>query len=365
MTFRLYRDAFINAAKCAGADVEAYILENHLGPRGELLASDVATLGKKSASKIVVVSSGVHGVELPLGSILQCRWMKDVKELCVADKNVRFVFVHALNPFGAAYGLRNDQENIDINRNFVDFDNKPNTSEPYQFLANAFSPPRLDSFSLMNAWRKMLVFGLITHGRAAFKQALTGGQYDFPDGLYYGGNHPSWSNQTWQSIVKNHIATPSLQNLWHIDIHTGDGARGKMQIHINTHDGSPLHEHVKLFANDKNISLTQQDFAKLSGDILDFWPCLELPSHCMVTPLALEVGTSDALIEGMDIIHTMITRNALRVRLGDQSLAADKIIKRMHQKFAPIGDSEWREESILQGQNFWKRLLTQVSPKIG
>jgi octopine/nopaline transport system ATP-binding protein len=363
VTYETFQRAFIEAAKRSNAAISTYTLEGFVGPKNEELTTDVATLGLPEAENVVVVTSGVHGVELPLGSILQCRWFGAAQEVCSTDENVRFVFVHALNPFGAAHGLRNDQENIDVNRNFVDFDNKPKTSESYRILANAFSPKRLNPFALANAWRKLLTFGLLTHSISEFKQALAGGQYDFPDGLYYGGNHASWSRETWQSILKNHVIAPNLQNVWHVDLHTGDGPRGKMQILVSTDAGSPLHERAKLLGDTESVSLTQPAFAKLSGDVVDYWPRLNLPENCIVTPIAIEVGTSEFCIEGLDVLHVMITRNALKARYNDRHHASAKIIQRMREKFAPVDDVKWRERAAIQGQNFWNKLAAQVSPR--
>jgi len=363
MTYDICRGSFIDAANHRNVALSTYALQGFAGPLNEKLATDVAVLGLTEAENVVVVSSGVHGVELPLGSMLQCRWLGAAQEICSTDKNVRFVFVHALNPFGAAHGLRNDQENIDVNRNFVDFDNKPETSKSYRLLANAFSPTRLNPFALADAWRKLLTFGLVTHSISEFKQALAGGQYDFPDGLYYGGNHASWSRRTWQSIVKNHVIAPNLQNVWHVDLHTGDGPRGKMQILVSTNAGSPLHERAKLLGDSESVSLTQPSFAKLSGDIVDYWTRLNLPENCIVTPIAIEVGTSEFCIEGLDVLHAMITRNALKVRYNDRHHASAKIIQRTREKFAPIDDNRWREGAIIQGKNFWNRLTAQVSPR--
>jgi hypothetical protein len=363
MAYRFDRISFLDTAKKLGAFTKSYELHGYVGPEGETLATDVATLGSDDATNIVVITSGVHGVELPLGSMLQDRWLGAAREICLTDKRVRFIFVHALNPFGAAYGLRNDQENIDVNRNFVDFNNRPETSESYRTLADAFSPALLNPFALANAWRKLLVFGLLTHSITELKQALAGGQYDFPDGLYYGGTQASWSRKTWQSIVQKHVMTPYLQNIWHVDLHTGHGPRGKMQILVSADEGSPLCERVKALGEPENICLTQATYARLNGDIVDFWPQLGLPDNCQVTPIAVEVGTSEALIEGLDVLQAMITRNALSVRYGDKHRASSNIIQRMRDKFGPVDDNKWREGAVVQGQTFWNRLSTQISPR--
>ena len=76
---------------------------------------DVAVLGSDAAPAIVV-SSGLHGVEGFLGSAIQLAMLEELK----ADtaKNIRWVFIHAINPFGFAQIRRFNEDNVDLNRNF-------------------------------------------------------------------------------------------------------------------------------------------------------------------------------------------------------------------------------------------------------
>jgi len=357
------RPDFLCCAATQKAVTSSYVLKDGTGPCGETLATDVATIGSPNASKVVVITSGVHGVELPLGSKLQRIWIRTARECSLKNKDLRFVFVHALNPYGAAYGLRTDQNNVDVNRNFVDFDNLPTTSQNYHDLADAFSPPKLGRFATANAWRKMLSFAFVTHSISAFKQALAGGQYDYPNGLYYGGTEPSWSRKTLENIVQNHIVSPNLKKLWHIDLHTGDGPRGKMQILINAAKDSALAKRVNAFAPPEIICPTAQTLAQLSGDITDFWPKLGLPKGCEVTPMTIEVGTSNApsVIEGIDVLAAMIKRNTLRVRHKDHHPRARKIIKKMKETFAPMDDNAWLNATSLQGHAFLSRFTKHAS----
>ena len=58
----------------------------------------------------------------------------------------------------------------------------------------------------------------------AFQTAVTGGQYAFPDGLFYGGARPTWSNRTMRAVLRRHAAR--RKRFGWIDIHTGLGPRG-------------------------------------------------------------------------------------------------------------------------------------------
>lgn len=56
------RKRFRDAALALGCSLEAYPIEQ-IGPDGADLTIDVAFLGNPNSQKIVVVSSGLHGVE--------------------------------------------------------------------------------------------------------------------------------------------------------------------------------------------------------------------------------------------------------------------------------------------------------------
>lgn len=52
--------------------------------------------------------------------------------------------------------------------------------------------------------------------------AISGGQYEIADGLFYGGSAPTWSNLTVRRVLREH-ASQAAQVAW-IDLHTGLGA---------------------------------------------------------------------------------------------------------------------------------------------
>ena len=57
---------------------------------------------------------------------------------------LRQVFVHALNPYGFAWDRRVTEDNVDLNRNFVDRTAPPPDNAHYALLAEAIAPASLD-----------------------------------------------------------------------------------------------------------------------------------------------------------------------------------------------------------------------------
>jgi Protein of unknown function (DUF2817) len=190
------------------------------GPSGEELTIDVAVSGNANAEHVLVVSSGLHGVEGPFGSTVQfgvmAKWLGDEKP----PANVRYVFLHALNPHGYAWGRRVDAENVDPNRNFLlpgeAYTGSPDGYKFFDALLNPKSPPGRFDFFVPRAW-----LAVLRHGLPALKQALVAGQYDYPQGIFFGGNGPTATHRALRDHLRGWIGPAT--DVVHLDFHTGLG----------------------------------------------------------------------------------------------------------------------------------------------
>ena len=99
------------------------------GPDGET-ATDIARFGNPDAEYVLVLSSGTHGVEGYCGSFIQCQLLDDglVERL---PENLSLVMIHGVNPHGFAWRRRVNEDNIDLNRNFVEH-GSTKTNEGYE-----------------------------------------------------------------------------------------------------------------------------------------------------------------------------------------------------------------------------------------
>ncbi len=224
-----YSDArrrFREAAARVGAAITSYPLPIGGGGGGEdELAIDVATLGPESAPTIVT-SSGVHGVEGFMGSAAQCAFLKRL-DLPDSRLDVRHVLIHAVNPFGFARLRRFNEDNVDLNRNFLFGDQTyRGVSEGYarlnRFLNPESPPSRIEFFRVKAAWN------LWRYGRQTLKQSIAGGQYEFPRGVFYGGKTPCASTRIVQENCAAWLGTS--EPVVHIDFHTGLGRFGTYKL---------------------------------------------------------------------------------------------------------------------------------------
>lgn len=220
-SYREARQKFLQAAAAAGLAVEG---KPHPQPglEGEPLALDVARAGPPDAAQVLVLSSGCHGVEGYCGSGIQVALLGDraFRERAAAA-GVALLFVHALNPHGFSWKRRTTHENVDLNRNFHDF-SRPlpqNTAyrELHPLLVPEQWPPPPGNLQAIQAY-------VAQHGEKGYQAALSGGQYEFADGLFYGGRAPTWSNLAVREVLRAH-GRRAARLAW-IDIHTGLGPSG-------------------------------------------------------------------------------------------------------------------------------------------
>lgn len=215
------RRKFIDAAGAAGLLVEA---KRHpeKGRDGEELAMDVAREGEPDAPRVLVLSSACHGVEGFCGSGVQVSALHDAQWREHARRNgVAVVYIHALNPFGFSHIRRTTQENVDLNRNFHDF-SKPlprnaRYGELHDLLFPDGWPPSKENDDALAAWVEK-------NGQMAYQAAISSGQHEFPRGMYFGGEGPTWSNRTLREVLRAHGCRAG-RIAW-IDFHTGLGPSG-------------------------------------------------------------------------------------------------------------------------------------------
>jgi len=208
-----------------------WLLEDHaidaLGPDGERLTIDAAISSTRPAPLTVVVSSGLHGVEAPFGAAVQLELFRAQPMLASRYSDVLFVFLHALNPFGFAWSRRVNEDNIDLNRNFLlDGEEYSGSPEAYRKLDALLNPTRAPT--AVDGFYVRAGLAVLRDGMPALKQAVAGGQYEYPRGLFYGGSGPSAT----QRILREHL--PRLigesRKVVHLDFHTGLGRRGTFQL---------------------------------------------------------------------------------------------------------------------------------------
>jgi hypothetical protein len=236
-TYAEARTRFRAAAQVRSAELAEHVHPQAQGPEGETLAIDVARVGRLDAPALLVVTSGTHGVEGFCGSGIQVALLQDASVTRALERaGCELALVHAVNPYGFAHLRRVNEDNVDLNRNFRDFSVpipvNPAYAEVHSFIVPTAWPPGADTEQALQAY-------LAKQGPAKLQAAVTVGQYEFADGLFYGGAAPAWSNVALRNFFRTHGA--GRARLGWIDIHTGLGPPGHGEkIYSGPDDGTLL-----------------------------------------------------------------------------------------------------------------------------
>lgn len=210
------RQRFLQAAAQRGLAVESHPL--HLsGIDGETLAVDVVLDGDPAAPRLLMTTSAVHGVEGHAGSAIQTALLQCEP----AAGTVAVLHVHAVNPHGFSFGRRVTHENVDLNRNFIDFSAPLPANPGYEQIHGLLLPPAWPPSAEVEAALQRFCDQA---GPRGWQAAVSQGQYTQADGMYFGGTQPTFSHRVFRDVLRRHVAR--RQHLSWIDLHTGLGPRG-------------------------------------------------------------------------------------------------------------------------------------------
>lgn len=280
------RAAFVDAAMAAGAELEQHACPAP-GPGGEPLFTDTAWLGDRNASKVLMVLSGTHGVEGFCGSGFQVHWLRsDLYRSLPADTAV--LLVHALNPYGFAWLRRVNEDNVDLNRNYLDWTRPPPDNPGYAAIADAVLPAQLDGPEATEAEAQLARYRQQV-GELAFYRALASGQFVDPQGMFYGGSGPTWSNRTLHAVMERWLVRAT--DVTCLDMHTGLGPYGHGDLISDHEPGTDAANRVRQFWGDGvSESRRGQTLPLVQDGPTHFGVNRALP-HARVTFGTLEFGT--------------------------------------------------------------------------
>jgi hypothetical protein len=204
------------------------------------LTIDIARFGSPDAKQLLIISSGLHGVEGPFGSAVQLAWMNSLAKDWQPPNDTSILLVHALNPYGYTYRRRFNEDNIDLNRNFLSPEQfvafrKETEQSLYAKLDRYLNPPSppgwIDWFPVIAIWL------LLRYGKDRLRQTLPIGQYAFPKGLFFGGFEQAKTTRMVIDQFPQWIG--NSQTIIHLDFHTGLGDWATYKLLLAEPNDSP------------------------------------------------------------------------------------------------------------------------------
>ncbi len=225
------RDRFCESAASCGAQLFRYTIDVDSN-----LSIDVAIIDRGESRKRLILSSGVHGVEGPLGSAIQLATLDMIRRESLPG-DIGYVFLHAINPYGFAHHRRWNEDNVDLNRNFQcpsnTYEGCPNGYTTFEATLNPpTAPSRWEPFRMKAFWN------IARHGVQAIKEAVATGQYEYPKGLFFGGHQECCSPRIIREYFDQWVG--DADDLLHLDVHTGLGRFGDYRLLLEYPPDSPV-----------------------------------------------------------------------------------------------------------------------------
>ncbi|MET0205180.1 MAG: M14 family metallopeptidase [Casimicrobiaceae bacterium] len=340
-TYRDARDKFLAAARAAGATIDTHVHPSARGAEGEALAVDTAMLGPANAPSLVCVLAGTHGAEGFCGSGIQVGLLQDPSVRAALDRSgAALLLYHVVNPYGFSHLHRTNEDNIDLNRNFRDFGKPLSQNDAYAevhgFMVPATWPPSPENEAKLAAY-------VAARGPAALQAAVSGGQCDYPEGLFFGGRSAAWSNTTLREVTRA-LGAARRRLVW-LDVHTALGPWGHCEKILSGPNDPALIARARAWWGNDVTSFYDgsSTSAPLTG--VNFEAAVEECPGVEYTGIALEYGT----LPVMTVLGALRADAWLRQH-PDASADVRAAIKRQVRD-AFYGDTdEWRGQVYAQAR---------------
>jgi len=342
------RARFRSSALALGCTMEEHPIGQR-GPDGEELTIDLARLGADAPKRVVIVSSGLHGVEGFFGSAVQAALLEDQLGGWKPPPGCALLLIHALNPYGFAWIRRVNEDNADLNRNFLlPGERYEGSPEKYPELDEFFNPRRRPS--ALEPFKLKAVFTILKHGMPALKNTLPVGQYDFPKGLFFGGSGPSRTLQILDHELPRWLGR--AERVLHVDLHTGLGRWTTYKLFPNREATDPRTRWLEDVFGAKNVEpwAPEKTSYTIRGG-MGTWCAHRFPD-CLYDEVTAEFGTYNVI----RVVEVLRRENMATQYCDPGDAAIERAKALVKEVFAPA-DSQWRERVVEQGLQIAQRAL--------
>jgi hypothetical protein len=310
----------------------------------------------KEKNKIMIISSGVHGIEGFVGSAVQFMFMdKFINEEFLSQ--TALVLIHSVNPYGYKYLRRVSENNVDLNRNSsIDTSLYSTVNEGYIKLYSFINPKgKVNTKSCGNRlFTIRAIFKIIKSTLPVLRQAVLQGQYKYSEGLYYGGNQPEPQIASLTPILKS-ICEP-YQTVFTTDLHTGYGEKGKLHLFPNPVDEQTRKRMESIFAGYPIDWGDSKDFYSVTGDFVGFTG--KLNKEKVFIPMDFEYGTmnSQTTKGSLKSIKNMILENQGNHFGYKKERDSLKVQKNFMEMYNPSSE-EWRTKIMKDTEDVFKTVI--------
>ena len=328
-----------------GVDIFSYAIDEADG----LYIDSFYLPSKAEKTNLIVLTTGVHGMEGYIGATMLDVFFREIYPTLEDDTGV--LVVANVNPYGRKYFRRYNENNVDLNRNFIlDWDSFD--------LASNKEYPKVDTFlgptgKIGNGlWHEVgfymsLAKTALTEGADTVSDALLTGQYEYPQGVYYGGNGDEASTVYLKDVFSRCLDS-DYENIVHIDLHSGYGPRYNMVIFNSVYETMNEAESVAAFGYDHVIAYDSESFYATTGDTTDFFYRLaeQKQAEAELYSTCFEFGTiGEEFFDTILSLKYTIDENRNHWYPTDTAVT-EKIIHENYMELYSPTETQWREKTV-------------------
>jgi hypothetical protein len=359
-TYNECRNAFISSTENVIADFDSAATGKIIVP-GEAdddLSIDWCYIpAQKTKKKLLIINSGLHGIEGYTGSAIQKMFIEKIlKQQLPEDMGV--LLLHGLNPYGFKYHRKATENNVDLNRNCVQgdqmFDIK---NEGYGELTDLLMPSEpVNLNNLHNRFFYLIaIYKIIKESMPVLRQAALQGQYDFDKGIYYGGKAYVPQIDSLKPFLTGKIK--GYKTVLNVDLHTGYGERGTMHLFIDKPENEAVLKGVEtIFEGTKIDWGGTTDFYTINGEYTS-WANNLLPDVLCI-PMTFEFGTLNTrkTFGSLKSMQIMIFENQ-GTHYGYKNKKNEVKAKHLFDEMYYPSSSVWRSKVIGDSYEMMSRMM--------
>ena len=339
----------VQSLKKSGITVEheAYAIDES----DDLYVDGIYLPATEKYTNLIVLTTGVHGIEGYIGSAMLDVFFDHIYPT-LNTKNTGVLVIANVNPYGMKYMRRYNENNVDLNRNFIEDWSTFDLSSNKEY-------PKVDKFlqpegKMGNAFWHEAEFYLslakeaIFTGADTISDALLTGQYEYPEGVYYGGNGDEKSTTLLKGVF-NQCLESDYENIVHVDIHSGYGPRYNMVIFNSVQDPSTEAESVAEIGYDYIIAQDSEEFYITYGDTTDYFYRLAKSKNTNKTlySTCFEFGTiGDGFLDSILSLKYTVDENRQNKFPTNNNITEEIVRQNYLELFYPT-ETTWRLKTIV------------------
>jgi hypothetical protein len=247
-------------------------LEHFVINGSEKLTIDwIVAEARKQKERLLVITTGLHGIEGYIGSAVLQLGIDEFLPRTDPD-TTGILLIHSLNPWGMSHWKRINPNNVDLNRNFIsgEFQSPQLDNPDYPRLISFLCPKRPLGNLLVEKARFVvgLLMTVIRLGTGRLREAALMGQYDYPSGIYFGGQSLQEETRTIMKLYQDTFK--GYHRIVHLDLHSGYGPRDQMTVVTSPRDDREAQTIKRDYHLERVAGANPDEFYSMHGDMNDW-----------------------------------------------------------------------------------------------